>query len=172
MRTVSLVRDVFVLYFGAVLGRLSVVHAYCLGLLLMMACTSYTRGDVFRVDGLGTHRFECLDLQLTPLFDLGRSWVPIRYAFGNPCQRTVSVDLSLVRVRASLGGEEISLEPYDPHSEIRSAWLDGGTQGMETIAYEIPESWVGQTIVVCVNLEAVTERLEDNSPFCFDWRGN
>ena len=168
----SLVHVAFVLCLGAVLGSLSVVHARYLGLLLMMACTSYTRGDVFRADGLGTHRFECLDMQITPLFERGRSWVPIRYAFGNPCQRTASVDLGAVRVRASLGGEEISLEAYDPQSEIRSARLDGGMQGTETIAYEIPESWVGQTLVVCVNLEAVTERLEDNSPFCFDWRGN
>jgi hypothetical protein len=97
MRTMSLVHGAFVLCLGAVLGRLSVVRARCLGLLLMMACTSYTRGDVFRVDGLGTHRFECLDRQLTPLFERGRSWVPIRYAFGNPCHRAAA----LVRARAS-----------------------------------------------------------------------
>lgn len=138
----------------------------------MMGCASYSRGSVFRIDGLGTHRFECLDMQVTPLFNLGRSWVPIRYEFGNPCQRTVDVDLRIVRVQASHDGEEVSLEAYDPQSEIRSARLDGGMQGLETIAYEIPESWVGQTIVVCVNLEGVSEHLEDNSPFCFDWRGN
>lgn len=160
------------MYSGAPLGRLSVVRTFCLGLLLMTGCASYSRGSVFRLDGLGTHRFECLDMQVTPLFNLGRSWVPVRYEFGNPCQRTARVDLGAVGIRVRLGGEEVSLEPYDPQSEIRSARLDGGMQGLETIAYEIPEAWVGQTLVVCVNLEGVSERLEDNSPFCFDWRGN
>lgn len=117
----------------------------------------------------GARRFECLDLQVTPSFSGGRAWIPIHFAFGNPCRHAVAVDLSAVRVTASHGGNETVLGAHDPREEIHAGELDGRMRAEETIAYELPSSWVGKRLHVCVRLNAVAAAPEDPSSYCFDW---
>lgn len=151
------------------------MNARCL-LLLLAACAPYQSGEVFRLGEMGqmdgARRFECLDVQVTPSFSEGRAWVPIHYAFGNPCRRAVAVDLSAVRVGASHGGDETILRAYDPRGEIHAGELDARMRAEETIAYELPPSWVGKQLHVCVRLSSVAEAPEDSSSYCFDWSSN
>lgn len=120
----------------------------------------------------GARRFECLDLQATPSFSGARAWIPIHFALGNHCRHAVAVDLSAVRVGASHGGRERALGAYDPRDEIHPAELDGRMHAEETIAYELPPSWVGKHLHVCVRLQAVAASPEDPSAYCFDWTAN
>lgn len=160
--------------FGLGAVTLRNVFARCLGLLLLIACAPYQSGAVFDVATPdGGRRFECVDLQVTPSFSVKinelRSYLPIRFAFGNHCRHAVPLNLSAVRVRATFGEREIPLMAFDPRDEIHPAQIDGRMRAEEIIAFEIPPNWVGNQLQICVKLDLVAESVENPSSFCFDW---
>ncbi|MFT5357166.1 MAG: hypothetical protein ACI9KE_004398, partial [Polyangiales bacterium] len=122
--------------------------------MLMAACVPYQSGGVFHTVE-GSHRFECIDLHVASVPFRARSWVVVRYGFGNPCQRGAVIDLSAAQVRATHGDENVRLLAFDPRAELGPGELDGRSSGEERIAYEIPPALVGKRLHVCVMLDDV-----------------
>ena len=147
------------------------MNSWRIALVLFAACAPYQSGGVFQTAN-GSRSFECLDLNAAPTLDHGRSWIVIRYTFGNPCRYAAPIDLSAIRVRATHGDSGARLPAFDPRDELRPASLDGRRQAEELIAYEIPPNLVGRTLNVCVTLSDVAQSEELIEDYCFNWEAD
>lgn len=103
----------------------------------------------------------CLDLAIARR--PGPAGTVLVYEFGNRCDGSATVDLANTRVVArTLTGEQVTLAPYDPNSEIRALQIDGRGVGAEAIAYPANEPLTQ----VCVDAASVA-RVNGQRWLCF-----
>ena len=108
-------------------------------------------------------RIGCLDLGIARRADMAGTAV-MAYRFGNRCHDATTIDLAKLRVTGRTeAGTEITLEPYDPKSELEPLQLDGRWAGGEAIAYPSSEPLAQ----VCVDLASFA-RAPASTWRCFD----
>jgi hypothetical protein len=126
------------------------MHAWAIAVVAVTGCAYQPSSFKFQGDEFaGEHvRVGCLDLGIARRPDVDGVAV-MAYRFGNRCRNATTIDLAKLRVQGrTAGGEDLTLEPYDPKFELEPLQLDGRWAGGEALAYPSKEPLVQ----VCVDV--------------------